>query len=64
MQDKVLKELNVKGVKVMLNVIKVLKLKIVKVLKRFLKGNSLAAVVASLLQTFFLDFISEFSGIF
>ena len=53
-----------KGVKVMLNEIKVLKLKIVKVLKRFLKGNSLAAVIASLLQTFFLDFISEFPAIF
>ena len=60
-QGKVLKELNVK---VILNVIKVLKLKTVKVLKMFLKGNSLAAVGASLLQTFFLDFISDFSGIF
>ena len=35
--------------KVISNVIKVLKLKIVKVSKRFLKGNLLAAAVASLL---------------
>ena len=51
--------------KLILNITKALKLKIVKALKWFFEGTLVAAAIALLFrhQYVFLDFFSEFSGI-